>query len=161
MLRNLLKLFGIDRCSVIVLQRSFCIHNAQNHLTYALPLVFIAPESTHHQLHIVTHLQSCSDHCTTTKSRSGQGQHARVLYSSGTGCLAWFIHECMLWNCPSSFIHRAYSNTRGTFCRRECECERVKWNTWLKQTRVTAKRNINGIAWYSFWSCVWNVSHIT
>ena len=41
-------------------------------------------------------------HCTTTKSRSGQGQHARVLYSSFTGCLTWFIHECMLWNWPLS-----------------------------------------------------------
>ena len=43
--------------------------------------------------------QPCSNYC-ATKSRSGQGQHARVLYSSDTGCLTWFIHECMLWNWP-------------------------------------------------------------
>ena len=32
----------------------------------------------------------------------------------------------MLWNCPSSSIHRGNPNTRGTFRRREYECERVK-----------------------------------
>ena len=80
----------------------FCIRNAQNRLPCTLPLVFVAPETAWHQLHIFTHYQPCSNHCTTTKSRSGQGQHARVLYSSSTGCLACFIHECMLWNCPSS-----------------------------------------------------------
>ena len=72
--------------------------------TYALPLMFLTPETTWHQLHIFTHLQTYSNHCTTTKRRSGQGQNARVLYSSSTRCLTWFIHECMLWNCPSSFI---------------------------------------------------------
>ena len=85
--------------------KPFCILNTQNCLTCTLPLVFAAPKTARHQLHIFIHQQPCSNHCTTTKSRSGQGQHVRMLYSSSTGCLAWFSHECMLrnWPLPLSF----------------------------------------------------------
>ena len=61
---------------------------------------------------------------TVPPPKAGQVK-ARVLYSSSIGCLTWFIHECMLWNCPSSFIHRGNPNTRGSFLSRECKCERI------------------------------------
>ena len=36
---------------------------------------------------------------TVPPQRAGQGKASMsVLYSSGTRCLTWFIHECTLWN---------------------------------------------------------------
>ena len=69
------------------------------------------------------------------KSRSDPGQLARVLYSSSTVCLAWFSHECMHWNCSSSFIHRGHPNTRGSLHAQNwnakgLRCPPGEWQIW-------------------------------